>query len=92
MLGDALGHFGGAAVGVLAHALGSNGYADIDGSGNDLIGDVLNGQETGGAESVGDGGCCCYGVACCQHGGAGDVCRARAEHVADADIFNKVGV
>lgn len=54
VLVDALGHLGGTAVGVGAHALGANGDADVDGAGEDLVGDVLDGQEAGRAEAVGD--------------------------------------
>lgn len=43
VLVDALGHLGCTAVGVGAHALRAHGDADIDGAGEDLVGDVLDG-------------------------------------------------
>lgn len=92
MLVDTLGHFGGTAVGVGAHAFGAYGNTDIDGAGEDLVGDVLDGEETGGAEAVGYGGGGGHWETGGQDGGAGDVGGALGETVADADILDKTGV
>jgi hypothetical protein len=44
VLDDTLGHLGGTAVGVGAHALRAHGDTDIDRAGEDLVGDILDGE------------------------------------------------
>ena len=59
------------AVASFGHRFGADGDADVDAAGDDLVGDILDSFEAGGAEAVYGAGGCGGGVAGCEGGGAG---------------------
>lgn len=67
----------GAAVAGVGHGLGADRDADVDASHADLVGDVLHGLQSRGAEAVDGGAGCGVGEACGQRCGADDVSCSR---------------
>ena len=70
------------------HGLGTHGDSDVDGSFADLVRDVLDGFEAGGAEAVYGGGAGGVGDSGCEGGGAELVRGAGVVDLEGVSIFD----
>jgi hypothetical protein len=82
----------GSVVGACGHGFCADGDPDFDGTGEDLVGDLLDGEETGGTKAVCYTGGGSYGIAGCEDGRACHVALTWGEDVAETDIFDEGGV
>jgi hypothetical protein len=82
----------GSVVGACGHGFCADGDPDFDGTGEDLVGDLLDGEETGGTKAVCYTGGGSYGRAGCEDGRACHVALARGEDVAETNIFDEGGI